>query len=106
MYIEQNRNISRPIRQRDISEIRRRIRIGDVIWTLTVNVRNANGELVKRKGVVIAKYPQFALVKLESGVRSSTKWAELIQSERKSAAADNTWSGTGAGEQDSECGAT
>lgn len=85
MYIEKKREIRRPITQRDITEIRQKTKIGDTVDVMILNPRFANGELIKRKGVVTMKSRDFAVVRLSCGVRYCTAWAELIQSERKSA---------------------
>ena len=67
---------------KDVERVRNCVQIGDRIHTQKTNLlgdKTSNKANIKRIGTVIAKYPRFALLRLENGVIDTMMWVDLLE---------------------------
>lgn len=69
---------------KDVERVRNCVQIGDRIriHTQKTNLlgdKTSNKVNIKRIGTVIAKYPRFALLRLENGVIDTMMWVDLLE---------------------------
>lgn len=71
------------ITQADIEKVKKWVKIGNKIRIHTLKAADPDCMSsryygIERRGVVVAKYPRFAVVQLPGGATETINWAELV----------------------------
>jgi len=72
------------ITRADIEKVKKKVKIGDRLRVQTLKAAdpesmNSRYYGVERRAVVVAKYPNFAVVELSKGVQEAIPWTDLIK---------------------------
>lgn len=67
----------------DIEQVKKRVKIGDKVRIYTLKVADpdciGNHHGIERRGIVVGKYPHFAVVELPGGTRESVLWTDFMR---------------------------
>lgn len=72
----------------EIAEARRRTRIGTPVSLLSTKLCDPDGGTdrrygIRKEGIIIGLYRNFALVKLDNGIHESVPWTDIAKARRR-----------------------